>query len=72
MAEARQESDWSRTAHVMALIHNVNVSKKNDAVDGLHYNPFAPKPTPIPATIDAFRSFLPPDDPNRTPPKGGA
>ncbi len=72
MVDAKQEIEWSRTAHLMALIHNVNTSKKSDAVDGAFYNPYAPKKKATPGTIDALRALLPAGDPNRLAPSGGA
>lgn len=69
MADARQESDWSRTASVMALIANCNRDPKQ------RREPFAPqdftpdrfrrraRQTPPPMVgIEALKVFVPKKD----------
>lgn len=41
MAEGRDRSEWRRFSALMALIHNVNCSKKSDAKRPSDFDPYA-------------------------------
>jgi hypothetical protein len=47
MAEKRRSANWDTTSSLMALIHNVNCSKRYHMVGPEKFHPFAPKPPRI-------------------------
>lgn len=56
MCDARIESEWSRCASMLAMIHNVNCAKKKDMMQPIE---FMPNYKPPRADITALKALLP-------------
>ena len=39
MAEGRQRAQWNQTSSILAMIHNVNLTKKQHAKPPQYFNP---------------------------------
>lgn len=61
MADGKRREQWGHTSHVLAKLHNVNCTKREDLKEPWEFNPYGEKPEiikeylPISALRDIFR-----------------
>jgi len=60
MADGRRREAWNRTAHVLAMIHNVHCTKAESMKEPIDLNPLESRQRAVPvqmATPEQFRAF---------------
>lgn len=51
-------AQWTQTASVLAMIHNVNCTKKSQLKGSREFDPFAPKEEAIEISVSEFAAMV--------------